>query len=118
MTARGRGARRPPGWPRGGSESPSARPGEPVAPLPPRATGSPRSAVVKGRAGGPAGLHPGCAPVAGAHASAVRDAWLPVGVVPAAVLGVSSHPAWWAAYTTTSQNPAAAAAASTSAQQV
>jgi hypothetical protein len=43
-------------------------------------------------------------------------AGMPVGVVPAVVLGVSSHPAWWAAYTTTRQNPAATAAAYTSAQ--
>jgi len=46
-----------------------------------------------------------------------RVAGLPVGVVPAAVLGVSGHPPAWAAYTsTTSQNPAAAAAAYPSAQ--
>jgi hypothetical protein len=51
------------------------------------------------------------------HVNESGHARLPAGVVPAAVLGVSGHPAWWAAYTSTSQNPAAATAASTSAQQ-
>jgi len=51
------------------------------------------------------------------HVNESGHGGLPVGVVPAAVLGVSGHPAWWAAYTSTSQNPAAAAAVSTSAQQ-
>jgi hypothetical protein len=64
-------------------------------------------------------------PGGGAYAYRYRDrehvnesghGGLPVGVVPAAVLGVSGHPAWWAAYITTTTNPVAAAAAYTSAQ--
>jgi len=51
------------------------------------------------------------------HVNEFGHGGLPTGVVPAAVLGVSGHPAWWAAYTSTSQNPAAAAAASTSASR-
>jgi hypothetical protein len=74
-----------PGWPRGGSVSPSARPGGPWRRCPQRATGSPRSAVAKGCAGGPAGLHPAGLRLRGHMPSAERDAWLPVGVVPAAV---------------------------------